>query len=152
MTLKEKLREDLKDALRSGDVRRRSTVRLLLAAIKNAEIEAGAALDDAGVLTLVQRQAKQRRDAATEFARAGREDRADEELAEKAILESYLPPQLSEEEIAELAGAAIEEVGAQGPKEIGKVMKVLMPQVRGRAEGSVVNRVVREQLTRSAQA
>ncbi len=152
MTLKEQLQEDLKDTLRSGDVRRRSTLRLLLAAIKNAEIEAGETLDDAGVLTLVQRQAKQRRDAATEFARGGRDGRADEELAEKAILESYLPPQLSEEEIAELAGAAIKEVGAHGPKEIGKVMKVLMPQVRGQADGSVVNRVVREQLTRSAQA
>jgi len=152
MTLKQRIQEDLKDALRSGDTQRRSTLRLLLAAIKNAEIEAGSELDDADVLTIIRKQARQRRDAASEFVRVGRSDRADEELAEQAILASYLPPQLSEEEIAQLASDVIAEVGAQGPKDIGKVMKQLMPRVKGKADGGQVNRVVRELLAQSGGA
>jgi hypothetical protein len=152
MSLKQRIQEDLKDALRSGDTQRRSTLRLLLAAIKNAEIEAGAELDDADVLMIIRKQARQRRDAASEFARVGRSDRADEELAEQAILTSYLPPQLSEEEITQLAANVIAEVGAQGPKDVGKVMKQLMPQVKGKADGAQVNRVVRELLAQSGGA
>jgi len=152
MTLKDQLQQDLKEAMRSGDTRRRSTIRLLLAAIKNAEIDAQRPLENPDVLAIIERQVKQRRDAAAEFSKGGRGDRAEEELAEMAILQAYLPPQLSEEELTQLAQAVIEEVGAQSPKDLGKVMKQLMPQVRGRADGKLVNQVVRELLTKKGDA
>jgi len=147
MSLKQQLQQDLKDAMRAKDKPRLSTIRLLLAAIKNAEIDAGHPLEDTEAFVIVERQIKQRRDAAAEFSKGGRNERAEEELAEMAILQTYLPPQLSKEEITRLANDTIREVGAQGPADLGKVMKLLMPQVRGKAEGKVVNRVVRELLS-----
>ncbi len=147
MSLKQQLQQELKDALRAKDKPRLSTIRLLLAAIKNAEIDARHPLEETETLVIVERQIKQRRDAAAEFSKGGRNERAEEELAEMAILQAYLPPQLSKEEITRLANDTIREVGAQGPADLGKVMKLLMPQVRGKAEGKLVNQVVRDLLS-----
>ena len=153
MTLKEKLREDLKEALRSGDEIRKSTLRLALDALHKAEIPGEGesiatkvALDEAGALKVLADEAKKRRDAMAEFEKGGRTDLVAQERAELAILLEYLPPQLSEEDIARLAQEAIRQVGASGPAHMGQVMKVLMPQVQGRADGKAVAQVVRRLL------
>ncbi|HXF51114.1 MAG TPA: GatB/YqeY domain-containing protein [Dehalococcoidia bacterium] len=146
MSLKERLNQDLRDAMRAGDTRRRDVLRYLLAAVHNAEIDAGHALDDAGVIAVIQRQVKQRRDSIEEYRKGGRQDLVDKEEAEAAILQSYLPAQMSREEVVEAARAAIEELGARGPADKGKVMPVLIERLRGRAEGRLINDVVTELL------
>jgi hypothetical protein len=146
MSLRDTFSDDLKQALRQGDDVRKRTLRLLLSAVHNAEIEKGGALDDAGLLAVVARQAKQRRESAEEFHKGARNDLVEREEAEAAVLEEYLPPAMSREEIAEAARRVIEETGASGPQDIGKVMPVLMKQLSGRAEGREINAVVRELL------
>ncbi len=146
MALKDQLNEDLKTAMRSGDTRRRDTIRFLMSGVHNAEIEAGRPLDDAGVVTVIQRQVKQRRDSVEEYRKAGREDLAGKEEAEIAILQQYLPAQMSRDEVAAAVRAVIAEVGATGPSDKGKVMPVIMERLRGRAEGRLVNEVVTELL------
>nr|WP_290665456.1 GatB/YqeY domain-containing protein [Ardenticatena sp.] len=146
MSLKERLQQDLKEALRNrGDVRR-NTIRLLLTAIKNAEIEHGSELSDEQIMQLLQKQAKQRRDSIEQYRRGGRDDLVAEESAELAIIEEYLPRQLSEDEIRAEAQAHIEAVGATSPRDMGKVMGPLMAKLRGRADGALVQKVVRELL------
>ena len=146
-SLRERLREDLKSAMRAGETVRRDTIRMLEAAIKNAEIERrGEALADADVLAILQRQMKQRRDSIEQFERGGREDLAEIERAEMAVIEAYLPEQLSRDEIAEAARLIIERVGASGPGDRGKVMGPLMKELRGKADGAAVNAVVSELL------
>ena len=148
MGLREQLREDLKSAMRAGDATRRNTIRMLEAAIKNAEIEKrGQELPEADVLAILQRQVKQRRDSIEQFERGGREDLAAIERAEIAVIEDYLPEQLSEAEIEAAAQRVIEQVGASGPGDRGKVMGPLMKELRGKADGAAVNAAVSKLLS-----
>jgi len=144
MGLKEKLLEDLKEAMRARDELRVSVIRMLRAAVVNAEKERRRELSEEEVLEVISREVKRRMEAASEYERAGREDLAERERREAEILRSYLPEQLSEEEIRELARKVAEEVGAVGRKDMGKVMGNIMPRIRGRAEGRVVSEIVRQ--------
>lgn len=147
MNLQEKLRTDLKVALRERDGVRKSAIRMALAALKNARVEKNADLAQDEMIAVLAKEVKQRRNAMAEFERAGRQDLVASESAELAILEAYLPESLTPEEIAELARQVIVETGADSPKQMGQVMGALMPRVRGRADGSEVSRIVRELLT-----
>lgn len=147
MSLKQRLQEDLKDALRARDGRRKSVIRMALAAIVNAEIEHRGELDDTSVVAVLQKEARQRRDTIAELRQADRPDLLAEEEAELAILEVYLPSLLSREEIGEEARQVIAEVGATGVGQMGLVMRQLMPELKGRADGRLVNEVVRELLS-----
>ena len=150
MSLKDKLSDDLKQALREGDDVRKRTLRLLMAVVHNAEIEKGAALDDSGTLAVIAKQAKQRRESAEEFRKGNRPDLVEREEAEAAVLDAYLPAAVSRDEIMAAARKVIAEVGAQGPRDIGKVMPVLVKQLAGRAEGGEISAVVRELLADSS--
>ncbi len=143
MGLREQLREDLKAAMRAQDATRRGTIRMLEAAIKNAEIEKrGQALEDPDILAILQRQLKQRRDSIEQFERGSRKDLADIERAEIEVIQAYLPEQLSEDDIEAAAKRIIDLTGATGPGDRGKVMGPLMQELRGKADGSAVNSVV----------
>ena len=160
MTLKEQLESDLRDAMRASDETRKSTLRMLISAVRNAEIppetkaEAEAPLaedprrelDDDGVVRVVQREVKQRRDSIEEFKKGNRQDLVDKEEAELAVLTGYLPAQMSRDEIVAAARAVIERVGAKGPADKGKVMPVVIGELRGKADGSEINAVVTELL------
>jgi uncharacterized protein YqeY len=146
MSLKDKLTEDLKKAMRQGDERRRSTLRLVMAAIKNAEIEKRRELDTGELLAVIAKEAKQRRESIAQFERGGRQGLADREKAELQILLAYLPEQLSRKEIEAQARQIIEEVGATSPAQMGQVMRQLMPLMKGKADGKLVNQVVKELL------
>ncbi|MGI8926614.1 MAG: GatB/YqeY domain-containing protein [Tepidiformaceae bacterium] len=145
-TLKERIQSELHDALRARDEIRKSTLRMLTAAVHNAEIEVRHPLDDEGVLTVVQKQAKQRRESIAEFARGNRADLVAREEAELAILQTYLPEQAGRDEIQAAARKLIAETGAATERDIGKVMPPLLKQLAGRADGRVVNEVVRSLL------
>jgi hypothetical protein len=149
MSLKEQLQEDLKEALRARDGRRKAVIRMALAEIVNAEIELehNEELTDADVIAVLQKQARQRRDAISELRQANRPDLLAEEEAQLVILEGYLPSLLSREEVAEEARQVIAEVGAVGMGQMGPVMRRLMSELKGRADGRVVNAVVRELLS-----
>ncbi len=142
MTLQEQLATDLKDAMKSGDKTRLGVLRMAKAAIKNTEIAKRNPLDDAGVLEVLSKEAKQRRESIAEFRNARREDSAVKEEAELSVLLEYLPQQMSSDEITTLVKQVINEVGAIGPKDKGKVMPKLMPQVKGKADGQMVNEIV----------
>ncbi len=145
MSLKTKLMEDLKQAVRQGDERRKAAIRLVKAAIINAEIEKrGQELSDEEILTIIAREVKRRREAIEKFTQGGREDLANQERAELDILLEYLPRQMSREEIEAAARKVIEEVGATSLADMGKVMGQLMPQLKGRADGKLVSQVVKE--------
>jgi uncharacterized protein len=148
MALKEQLGEDLKSALKSGDELRKSVIRYLNAGIKNAEIEARRPLEEAEIQAVIQKQIKQRRDSIEEFKKGHRQDLVDKESAEIGVLERYLPAQMSREEIESEAKALIAEVGASGPQDKGKVMGPLIARLKGRADGSQINAVVTELLSR----
>ena len=152
MSLKDRLTEDLKQAMRQGDERRKSTIRLVRAAITNAEIEQGEDLGEDEVLAIIAKQAKQRRESVAEFAKGGRQDLVDQEEEELQILLSYLPAQMSRHEIEVAARQVIAEVGATSMAQMGEVMRQLMSQLKGKADGSLVNQVVREILTGGAKA
>ncbi len=147
MSLKDQLNNDLKDAMRSKDKLRTETLRSLKSAVKYAEIEAGQEFGDDGVLGVIGKQAKQRRDSITEFKKAQRSDLVEKETAELAILEQYLPDQLSSDDIKSRAQAVIAELGVTDMKGIGPVMQRLMADLQGQADGKVVNQIVRELLT-----
>ena len=150
MSLGERVRRDLYHAMKGGDKLRVSTLRLLSAALKNCEIAKGAALEEAEALEVVAVATKQRRET-IKFAREhGREDIAQQEEHELAILETYLPEQLSSEEVCQRIETVVQELGAISPQAIGLVMKVLMPTLKGQVDGSMVNRLVRERLARGA--
>jgi uncharacterized protein YqeY len=146
MSLKEQIDADLKTSMKSGDKGRTATIRSLKSAIKYEEIAAGSDLDDAGVLSVLAKQAKQRRDSITEFEKAGRNDLIEQERAELIILEAYLPAQLSEADIRQKAQAVISELGVTNLKGMGQVMQALMPQLTGVADGKIVSQVVRQLL------
>ncbi len=149
MSLKERLKEDMKAALKAKDKEKLSVIRMLQALIKNAEIDKRGELTDEEIISLLQKYAKQRRESIEMYEKGGRQDLVEKEKRELEIVEGYLPKQMSEEEIRELVAEVIKEVGASSPKDFGKVMQAVMPKVKGRADGSLVNRVVRELLAQS---
>jgi uncharacterized protein YqeY len=149
MSLCEQLRTDLTQAMKSGDKVRLSTLRLLTAAIKNRQIAKGGALDDVEALEVVRLATKQRREAIALARQYSREDIAQQEEQELAILEAYLPEQLSTDDLIQHIDAIIQELGATSDKDLGRVMRALMLAVKGRADGTTVNRLVRERLAGS---
>jgi uncharacterized protein YqeY len=146
VTLSEQVDADLVGAMKARDAVRLSTLRLLKAAVKNAEVEKRAPLNDEEYGAVLQRQAKIRREAIAEYERGNRPDLAAQEHAELAILEDYLPEQLDDSAILLAVDEAIATSGAAGAADLGKVMALVMPKLRGRAEGQRVNRLVRERL------
>lgn len=146
MSLKEQLQQDLHQAMRTHDERRKLALRLVLTAVQMAEVEQGP-LSDEQVLELIRREVKRREEALELVRLSGRQDLLAQDQAELEILRAYLPQGLSAAEIQALAQAAIAEVGATSPADLGKVMKVLMPRVKGKADGQWVNQIVRTLLT-----
>ena len=145
--LKEKLSADLKQAMRGGDKARRSAIRLILAAVHNAEIARQSSLTDGDVLGVIAKEARQREESIQAFKQGNRQDLVAQEEAELAVLQEYLPEQMTREEIVAEARKVIEEVGAQGPKDKGKVMPKLIGELKGRADGRQINEVVTELLS-----
>jgi len=145
-TTREQLQAHTREAMKSGDDARRNTLRLMIAAIKQEEVDRQAELDEAGVQAVLAKQAKQRRESIADYEAAGRTEMAAQEKSELAIIEDYLPQMMSREEIEQLATAVIAEVGAVDSKSMGAVMGRLMPQVKGKADGRLVNEVVRDLL------
>ena len=147
-TLKDQLRTDLTTAMKARDETRTRTLRMALTSISTEEVSGAAARDlsDDEVVKILAREAKRRREAASAFADAGRDDQAAAERAEEQVLAAYLPAQLDDDELAALVAAAIADTGASGPASMGQVMKVVTAQVAGRAEGKRVAAVVRAQL------
>ncbi len=144
--LAERLLDDLKSAVRAGDATRREVLRFLRSDIHNVEIERGRPLTDEEIIGVIQRQIKQRRDAIEQFARGGRQDLVDAEQAQIDVLQEYLPPQMSYDEVLAAARDVIREVGATGPKDMGRVMPVVRERIGSRAEGRVIASAVREAL------
>jgi uncharacterized protein len=146
MTISERLNQDIKDAMKAKDEIRLGVLRMLKSDLKYKQIELGHELTEEEVIAVLSSAAKSRRDSMDEYERGGRADLHDEEKAELAIIIQYLPEQLSAEELGRLVDEAIAEAKATAPKDMGAVMKVLMPKVRGRADGKAVNGAVRARL------
>ena len=148
MSIKETLKNDLTEAIRSSDKLVSGTIRMVLTAITNEEVSGKEArvLTDDEVITVLSREAKKRREASEEFAKAGRTDKAAEEKAEGEVIARYLPAQLSEDEIKALIAAAVASTGAAGPADMGKVMGAIKPQIAGKADGSLVSSLVKAAL------
>jgi uncharacterized protein YqeY len=146
MALGQKLMDDLKTAMKSGDKLRLSVIRMVRAKIKNAEIEKRDALDDSEVLKVIARDVKQHKESISAFKDANRAELAEKEEAELAILMEYMPQQMSRDEVVAIVKRVIEEAGAKGPQDKGKVMGKIMAQVSGKADGKEVNQVVTELL------
>ena len=144
--MRDRLDSDLKQAMKDGDKVRRSVVRLVLAAIKNAEIAKQATLEDTDILGILAKEARQREESIEAFKQGERQDLVAQEEGELAILQEYLPQQISHEEIVEAARRVIEEVGAEGPRDKGKVMPKLIAELKGKADGREINAVVTELL------
>ena len=142
MSLKQKLQEDLKSSMKNKDTVRKSVVTLIRASIKQYEVDNRVELDEDGIA----KQLKQRRDALVEFEKAGREDLIKETEGEIEVLKEYLPQQLSEEELEEIVKSTISEVGATSMKDMGKIMSVIQPKVKGRADGKLINKLVKQNL------
>lgn len=144
MALAERLNEDMKQAMKSGDKERLSTIRMVRAAIKNQEIELRRPLDDNETTGVLSRELKQRRDAQADFERGGRDDLVSKIAAEIEVISEYLPRQLTEEEVKAIVVQTIQETGASSKADLGKLMGVLMPKVKGLADGKVVNAIVQQ--------
>ena len=146
MSLKAQITEDMKAAMRAKESARLATIRLILADIKRKEVDEQIELDDAQTLAIVEKMIKQRKDSITQFEAGGRADLADVEKAEMAILSTYMPAGLSDEEIAAEVAAAVAATGASGPQDMGKLMGVLKPKLAGRADMTVVSGLVKKAL------
>ncbi len=146
MGLREKIDADIKDALKSGAKDKVSALRMVSAALKNKEIDKRRPLTDEEVIETARSLIKQRKDSIEQFAKGGRQDLVDKETAEIALLEVYLPKQLGREEVEALVRDAIAQTGAQGPKDMGKVMKALVPMIGGRADNKLVSELVKSAL------
>ena len=144
--LKQKLTDDLKQAMKSGDTGKRSVIRLAMAAISNTEIARRAALSDADILGIIAKEAKHRQESIEAFKQGNRPDLVAQEEAELAILQEYLPQQMAREEVVATARRIIQEVGAQGPRDKGKVMPKIIAELKGRADGREINEIVAELL------
>lgn len=147
MTLKQKLTDDMKAAMKSGDKQSLGVIRLMLAAIKQREVDERIELDDAAVLAALEKMVKQRRDSVSQYEAASREDLAQVERDEIVVIERYLPEKLGEAEILAAIEAARAESGASGPNDIGKLMGVLKPKLAGKADMGVVSRLVKQSLS-----
>lgn len=148
MRLKERITDDMKSAMRQRDALRLSTIRMLLAACKQREIDTRSDLDDAAVVAIVDKQIKQRKDSVSAFRQAGRHDLADKEDAEIVVLSAYLPPRLSSDEIAHEVAYVVAELGAQGSADMGKVMAAAKARVGDRADMALVSAAVKAALAR----
>lgn len=149
MSLREQINDDLKAAMRGGEVARRDTIRLLLSALKQREVDERKVLTDADVLGIIEKMLKQRRDSISQFEKGGRQDLADKEKQELTLLQAYMPQALSDADIAAAVAAAVAETGAAAPSDTGKVMAVLKPKLAGRADMTKVSAAVKAQLTKS---
>ena len=146
MTLKERITEDMKAAMRAGETAKRDAIRLLTAAIKQREVDERIVLDDAAIVAVIDKMLKQRRDSITQYEAAGRQDLADAEKFEAELLTGYMPAGLSTEEVAAALAAAVAEIGATGPGDMGKVMAILKPKLAGRADMTEVSKLVKAAL------
>ena len=146
MPLREQITNDMKEAMRAGDTRKRDAIRLLTAALKQKEVDERVTLTDTDVVTIIDKMTKQRRDSITQFEKGGRQDLADNEKFELSVLQAYMPQALSEAEIADAVTASIQESGAKSPADMGKVMAVLKPKLAGRADMSTVSGLVKAKL------
>ncbi len=146
MTLKERITEDMKTAMRAKDTERLGTIRLLLAAVKQKEVDERVDVDDAMLIAIVDKLIKQRKDSISQFSTAGRQDLVDKEAAELKVLEVYLPQRLSAEEIAAEVNAIVAEVGAKGPGDMGKVMGAVKARLAGKADMGLVSAAVKQAL------
>ncbi|SCJ21811.1 glutamyl-tRNA(Gln) amidotransferase subunit E [uncultured Clostridium sp.] len=146
MSLKAKLQEDLKLAMKNKDTVKKSVVTLIRAAIKQQEVDTRVELDDDAIIDVITKQLKQRKDAMTEFAKASRDDLVHEAEAEIEVLMEYLPQQLSKEELNEIVKETISEVGATSMKDMGKIMAAIKPKTKGRADGKMINELVKSNL------
>ena len=149
MTLKERITEDMKSAMRGGEKERLGTIRLALAAIKQREVDERITLDDGQVLVVLEKMIKQRKEAITQFQAGGRADLVAKESAEVSILEAYLPARMSDAELDALIAGAIASTGASSAKDMGKVMAVVKSQAQGRADMGAVSTRVKEKLARN---
>ncbi len=148
MDTKAKLNEAVKEAMKSGDEVRKRTVRMVLAAVKQQEVDKQTTLDEAALMALIQKEVKNRREALEEAKKASRDDLVAENESEIKVLEEFLPKAMPAEELRALVQAAIAEVGAAAPSDMGKVMKVVMPRVAGRAPNDMISATVKELLTK----
>lgn len=146
MTLKERVQEDMKSAMRAKDAARLLTIRLLLAALKQKEVDERLELTDADVLGVIEKMLKQRRESIAQYEKAARQDLADQEKFEIGVLGGYLPRQMGEAEIAQAVASAVSEAGAAGVKDMGKVMALLKPRLAGRADLGRVSALVKARL------
>ena len=146
MDIKSTFQSDLKDAMRSGDETRKSTLRMALTAMKLAEVEKNAQMDEAAYLAVIQKEIKSRRESIVDAQKANRPEMIAQAEAEIAILQAYLPASMSDEDLEKLAKEAIGEVGATSVREMGQVMKALMPRLQGRATGDQASQVVKRLL------
>lgn len=146
MTLKQKLQEDLKTSMKNKDTLRKSVITLIKSSIKQVEVDKRIELNDDDVIDIISKQLKQRNDSLEQFLDAGREDLVEETRSEIEVLKEYLPQQLSEEELNEIVKQTISEVGATSMKDMGKIMSVIKPKTKGRADGKLINKLVKENL------
>jgi uncharacterized protein YqeY len=147
MSLKQQITDDMKNAMRAKDSERLATIRLILADIKRREVDERIELDDAQVTGVVEKMIKQRKDSITQFEAGGRQDLADKEKSELAVLAAYMPAGLSDEEVAAEVAAAVQASGAAGPQDMGKVMGILKPKLAGRADMTAVSAQVKKALS-----
>jgi uncharacterized protein len=146
MTLRERVNEDIKAAMKAREAERLGTLRLLLAALKQREVDERITLDDAAVVSVIERMMKQRKDSIAQFEQGGRQDLADRERQEMAVLQAYLPQQLTEAEVGAVVAEAIAECGALSPSDMGKVMAIVKPKVAGRADMGKLSALVKSKL------
>ncbi|MDQ0204268.1 GatB/YqeY domain-containing protein [Pectinatus haikarae] len=146
MSIKDRLMADMKEAMKARQADRLTVIRSMRSAVRQAEIDGKTDLDDNGVISIISKELKMRHDSLTEFQKGGRADLVEKTEAEIAVIMPYLPKQLSEDELRALVKDAVEKTGASTAKDMGKVMKLIMPEVKGKADGKLVNDVVRELL------
>jgi hypothetical protein len=147
MSLKARLTEDMKAAMKSGDKPRLDVIRLINAAIKQREVDERVMLDDTQVLVVLEKMLKQRRDSVEQFTAAGRNDLVEQERFEMGVIEAYMPAKLSEAELAQLVAAAIDETGAAGPKDMGKVVSAVKAKAAGRADMAKASELIKAKLS-----
>ncbi|WP_297570101.1 GatB/YqeY domain-containing protein [uncultured Anaerovibrio sp.] len=146
MSIKEQLANDMKEAMKAKEKERLAVIRMVRGAIRQQEIDGKTELDDEAVIAVISKEVKMRKDSIVDFQKGGRDDLVAQNEAEIAFLMPYLPKQLTEDEVRELVKEAVEKTGASSPKDMGKVMGALMPKVKGRADGKMVNQLVKEAL------
>ena len=146
-TLKQRLQEDMKTAMRARETERLGTIRLIMAAIKQREVDERIELDDAQVIEVLTKMVKQRRDSLAQYQQAGRQDLADKESAELALIDEYLPPALDDAELKDIIAGVVAQTGAQSPQDMGKVMGQLKPRIQGRADMGKVSAMVKAHLS-----